>query len=68
MRAVLFTYVPETGETMATEFTEGPDPVQQAYGLKAGIEGDWPGAVWAVGADQDAKEAHGAEQTKRMLG
>lgn len=68
MRAVLFTYVPATGETMATEFDEGPDPVERAYGLKAGIEDDWPGAIWAVGADREAKEAHGELQTKRMLG
>ena len=68
MIAVLFTYVPSTGETMATAFEEGPDPVASAWGLKAGIESDWPGAIWSVGADEEAKVAHGKELERHLLG
>lgn len=68
MIAVLFTYDPKTERSFATAFTEGPDPVASAWGLKAGIEDDWPGAVWSVGADQEAKEAHGQTLMTRLLG
>lgn len=68
MIAVLFAYIPSTGENFANVFDEGPDPVAKAWGLKAGIEDDWPGAIWSVGADEEAKRAHGDASMTALLG
>lgn len=66
MKAILFTYTAD-GQSFATEF-EGPDAVLKAQGLKAGIEDDWPGAIWAIGRDQEANEANARRLTRAVLG
>jgi len=57
-RAVLFMYNPETGKTTSDVFTtpEYPDPVRQAEALKASCVDDFPGALWGLGLDEEARD------------
>jgi hypothetical protein len=66
--AVLFTYVPSTGQNFATPIDYGDNPIEQAWALKAGLENDWPGAIWSVGADDEARKARGDATMKSLIG
>lgn len=68
MLAVLFTYVPSTGETMATPFEGGDNPISKAHGLKASCEDDFPGAIWAVAGDEEAIKAMADARMEAILG
>lgn len=68
MMAVLFTYVPSTGQNFATAIDYGDNPIGQAWALKAGIEDDWPGAIWSVGADEEARKVCGDARMKSLIG
>lgn len=68
MRAVLFAYVPDTGQTMSQVIDWGDNPIGQAWGLKASIEDDWPCAIWSVGADEEARKVTGIARMKALLG
>jgi len=70
-KCVLISYNWETGETLTTPFEqEHPDEniVDKAWGLKKGLEDDWPGWGWTVLADEAASEAVGNDRTNKMLG
>ena len=71
MRAVLFTYTAD-GQNFATPFEgcEGPgrDPFHRAQALKESLEADWPGAIWSIGIDEEAREAMADTRMVAMLG
>ena len=56
--AVLFKYAPDTGKTTTDVFQtpEHDDPVHTALALKKSCEDDFPGHIWAIGQDQDARD------------
>jgi hypothetical protein len=66
--AVLFSYQPSTEETLSQAIDWGNDPVTTAWNLKRSIENDFPDAIWTVGADQEAREAHGKATMTSLLG
>lgn len=68
MIAVLFCYVPSTEKTMSQVIDWGDNPIDQAWALKASLEDDWPGAIWSVGADEEAKRVTGLARMKALLG
>lgn len=57
--AVLFSYDPATGESTADPLVglhpDGDDPITWAFALKASIEGDFPGRLWAVTGNEAAQ-------------
>jgi hypothetical protein len=68
MIAVLFSYQPSTEETLSQVIDWGDDPVTAAWNFKRSIENDFPDAIWSVGADQEARKAHGQATMKSLLG
>lgn len=69
MLAVLFTYVPETGECMATPFDASHgDPILKAEALRASCEDDFPGAIWSIGSDEEALKVTANRRMKELLG
>lgn len=56
--AVLFMWDPKTQKTTSDVFTtpEYPDPVRQAELLKSACEDDFPGAIWSIGLDEEARD------------
>lgn len=54
MRAVVFAMLPD-GSVTADPF-EGDGCLDQAHAFRASIEPDWPGGIFAVGADEEAAE------------
>jgi hypothetical protein len=68
MLAVLFTYVPATGQNFATPIEHVADPIGAAHALKDSCFDDFPGALWSVTGDAEAIEARGKATMKRLLG
>lgn len=68
MIAVLFSYQPSTGETLSQVIDWGDNPIKLAEGLKASIFDDFPGAIWSIAGDDEAREAVGKSRMKEMLG
>lgn len=68
MLAVLFTFVPSTGQTMGTPVDWGENPIESAWALKASLEDDWPGALWSVAADAEAQAVAANARMKQLLG
>lgn len=67
MLAVLFTYVPSTGENFATPI-EGPGCVTKAHALKESCKDDFPGAIWSVAADDEATKDVADERMRALFG
>lgn len=69
--AVLFSYDPETGESTADPLnglhSSGEDPITWAFALKASIEDDFPGRMWAVVGNDDAQELRSAYLLRLVL-
>jgi hypothetical protein len=68
MIAVLFTYVPSTGANYATPISWGDNPVAHAEALLESCRDDFPGAIWSIGADEEACKAAGDARMKSLLG
>lgn len=52
----------DTGETYATTF-EGEDAILRCRAFEASLKDDWPGYVWTIASDEEAREA----ETARFL-
>ena len=70
--AVLFSYDPETGEHSVDPLvglhSSGDDPVTWALGLKASIEDDFPGRLWAITANDEARALRGDRLVEKLTG
>lgn len=61
MLAVAISYNRATGETLATPFEDGVNPVDRAHAFIREMKCDphWSDCLWTVAADEEAKEARG---------
>ncbi|WNM67712.1 hypothetical protein SEA_LITTLEFORTUNE_9 [Microbacterium phage LittleFortune] len=67
-RAVLFMWNPATGQT-TTDVYETPtveDPVRRAENIRRSCEDDFPGAVWAIGMDDEARDIMTSTRMREM--
>ncbi|AXH70122.1 hypothetical protein HOT74_gp09 [Microbacterium phage KaiHaiDragon] len=67
-RAVLFMFNPATGRT-STDVWETPevaDPVRRAENVRRSCESDFPGAVWAIGMDEEARDIMATTRMREM--
>jgi hypothetical protein len=55
--AVLFMYNPKNGKTSTDVFETPthPDPVRSAENLREACRDDFPGAIWSLGMDEEAR-------------
>jgi hypothetical protein len=71
MIAVLFMYDRNTGKTCTDVFEgveNGRDPAQRAELMKAAAGDDFPGALWALSVDDEAREAMADRRMRAMFG
>src|SRR5690606_19491415 len=66
VRAVLFMLAAD-GTLTADKF-EGEGAAERARALRAGIEDDWPGALFAVAADDEARQDDADRRMRTLLG
>lgn len=70
--AVLFSYNPATGEHTCDPLVglhdSGMDPITWAWALKASVEGDFPGWLWAVTGNETAHVLRGQRLIESVLG
>lgn len=66
--AVLFMHDPKTGQT-TTDVYATPDvenPVLRAENIKRSCEDDFPGAIWSIGMDDEARDIMAAHRMQQM--
>ena len=67
-RAVLFMWNPRNGKTLTDVFStpEHADPVAMAHALRDSCRDDFPGALWGVGADEEAIDIMATNRMRAM--
>lgn len=67
-RAVLFMWNPQNGKT-TTDIFEAPeydDPFHQAQALMESCKEDFPGSIWSVGTNEEARKIMAATRMRWM--
>ena len=66
--AVLFMWDPKTGNVTADSYStpEVEDPVRRCENLKAACEDDFPGAIWSIGLDEEARDIMASTRMREM--
>lgn len=66
--AVLFMWDPKTEKVTADSYStpETADPVRRCERLKSACEDDFPGAIWSIGMDEDARDIMATTRMREM--
>lgn len=66
-KAVLICVDFDTEELHGVDFFEGENPIENADGLRRGVEADWPGSVFIVIGNKEAQEIWGKYLTDELF-